>query len=463
VINSDKAYIMGLMIGGGFWDDTTDVIRIRLPFKQWGSYTQNPERAGLISQDILRVVSPMFKSLYDINISYTTSMSGEWTILCEGDFTSLRKDLNDCGITGSGELRKNSDLNVIIPQLIDDNLKRRFIAGLADTIGSTKPTHRRFNNDKQILSFEISGFNFDFVCTLCNLLHNIECYPDQILWNHPNFHCASNPYDSKWKKGFKLRVLLDQYHKFGAFAFSSKAKSSSQNRELENAPSSALPCEEKPIHATPSCVHLDENNSLLPDSIRGGHYIHNRHVCAVLKCEHAPYSKIAALLSNAEDYVNPFPILVKGSIENIKSIIDRDPLTKNRVYTDFLMEIDALYQTYLLKSNTKMFGKADVAGYPLNQIIHAVTYLIAASTGELNGSRPRGNLKTIILNYLKQHQKAEVKISLPDILTPLVITMGENATLVGASNPQVYKKLITTHPENPYKLYVRKIEEADLK
>ena len=42
-MNTDKAYILGLVIGGGVWGNAEDVFRIRLPFKQWGSYEVNPK------------------------------------------------------------------------------------------------------------------------------------------------------------------------------------------------------------------------------------------------------------------------------------------------------------------------------------------------------------------------------------------------------------------------------------
>ena len=46
-MNTDKAYLLGLVIGGGIFGNAEDVFRIRLPYKQWGSYEQNPQRAGL--------------------------------------------------------------------------------------------------------------------------------------------------------------------------------------------------------------------------------------------------------------------------------------------------------------------------------------------------------------------------------------------------------------------------------
>lgn len=167
MMNTDKAYILGLIIGGGIWGNAEDVFKIRLPFKQWGSYEANPKRAGEISRDVMKLVSPMFRVIYGISVSYDTSVSGVWNILCEGDMSTLRSELEGYGIRCEGEIRKHANISKIVPELVDDNLKRRFIAGLADTIGSTKRSHRRFNDDKQMVSFEISGFEFDFVCSLC--------------------------------------------------------------------------------------------------------------------------------------------------------------------------------------------------------------------------------------------------------------------------------------------------------
>ena len=365
MMNTDKAYILGLIIGGGIWGNAEDVFKIRLPFKQWGSYEANPKRAGEISRDVMKLVSPMFRVIYGISVSYDTSVSGVWNILCEGDMSTLRSELEGYGIRCEGEIRKHANISKIVPELVDDNLKRRFIAGLADTIGSTKRSHRRFNDDKQMVSFEISGFEFDFVCSLCKLLHSIGCYPDQILWNHPNFHCGSNPYDKRWKKGFKLRVYLDQYEKFGAFAFTSKVLSARENKKLEAEENVAIPCDEREIKLpSVTCVHCDEDSPLLPDVIRGGHYLHNRHVCAVLSCDHAPYGEVNKLLANAQYCINPFPVLVKGRISEIQTILASAPIYQNRTYRTVSVKIADLYgssETDLLYSN----GLG--AGYPMNK------------------------------------------------------------------------------------------------
>lgn len=54
-MNTDKAYILGLVIGGGVWGNNEDVFRIKLSFKQWGSYEVNPKRAGEITSITINI------------------------------------------------------------------------------------------------------------------------------------------------------------------------------------------------------------------------------------------------------------------------------------------------------------------------------------------------------------------------------------------------------------------------
>ncbi|MEA4986570.1 MAG: hypothetical protein VB095_00705 [Anaerovorax sp.] len=459
-MNTDKAYILGLIIGGGIWGNAEDVFRIRLPYRQWGSYEQNPQRAGQISRDIMSVVSPMFRSVYNISVSFEATNS-QWNILCEGDMTDLKSDLSSYGISCDGELRETSDLKGIVAVLVDDNLKRRFIAGLADTIGSTAKSHRRFSDEIQILSFEVKGFNFAFVCDLCRLLYSVNCYPDQILWNHPNFHSASNPYYKQWKKGFKLRIQLDQYAKFGAFAFRTKAESSQANRSLQQEEHDAIPCPERELSVKTSCVHLAENDKCLPECIRGGHYLHNRHVCAVLGCEHAPYDKVSELFTRTGNLVNPFPILYKDELSFVEDRINKTDIFKNRTYTDTQYSVADLINKFEENNRQLLFGNKQDIGYPISEIMQAVAYIIA-DENELNGKRPKGNFLTLIRQHLNTTPNLFVEFRIPELLTPIVICGNNRGALVGAINPDVYQKLVQFDKDNKYKFSLRPITEEDL-
>ncbi|MDR3186488.1 MAG: hypothetical protein LBU04_06790 [Christensenellaceae bacterium] len=463
-MNTDKAYLLGLIIGGGVWGNAEDNFRIKLPFKQWGSYEKEPNRAGQISRDIMNFVSPLIKSIYGLSISYDATASGEWNILCDGDYSNLQADLEKYGIVCEGELRKNAEINKIIPHLVDDNMKRRFVAGLADTIGSTKNSHRRFTDDKQMISFEFpGGSSYYSICALSKLLHSIKCYPDQMTWNHPNLHCSKDPHYKQWSKGFKLRVLSDQYADFGAFSFASKAQSLKQNRQLEKEKNIGETCEAMIIESpNVSCVHPDEYSESLPPLIKDGHYLHNRHICAVMGCEHAPYNQISALIATAEQYINPFPVLTKGTRIFIASIVQSNKLYSDRTYSDRDIEIAYLFGLYKENARSLLFG-SDTSGYPVNEVANAIAFLVAAKLDRLNGNRPRGNMDEIIQEYLAANLDATVKIYIPDLLTPIILSLDNHAAIVGANNPAVYKKLISKVEDNEYKIIVRSITEDDLK
>jgi len=464
IMNSDKAYLLGLVIGGGIFGNAEDVFIVKLPYKKWGSYIDNPSRAGEIAENILKVVSPMFREIYGLNISYQTYKSGTWEILCDGNLNTLIEDLKHYGISPVGEIKKNVSIEKIVAELVDDNLKRRFVAGLGDTIGSLTPSHRRFTDDNQIISFEISGMCFDFVCQICRLLHSIKCYPDQVLWNHPNFHAGSNPYYKGWKKGFKVRVKLDQYAKFGAFAFTTKADSSAINLELHAKPPDYTgPCNEHGISASYSCIHPDEKSFLLPPIIRGGHFIHHKHVCAVLGCEHTPYDKVKRCLNEAEKYINPFPIIVKEEKIVIENIINKTLLFKNRKYSIEKLKLKNLYNMYKNNEHSLVFGDTKATGYPLSEIMQGIAYLVSAQAGNLHGKRPKGGYLKIIESAISSSPAIAFNCKVPDLLTPLVIFNETHAVLIGARNENVYKKLIQYDKDNPYKIIVRDITEEDLK
>lgn len=459
-MDTDKAYLLGLIIGGGVFGNAEDVFSIRLPYKKWGSYLANPQRAGEIAGDILRKVGQMFRAVYNLSVQYETTPGGTWIILCEGDITLVKNDLVHYGIVCEGELRGNVDISHVVLDLVDDNLKRRFIAGLADTIGSMAKSQRRFTDEHQIISFEIKGYNFKFVCDLCRLLYNINCVPDQINWNHPNIHCTNDPYYAQWNKGFKLRILLDQYARFGAFAFRTKAETSNENRGLQRETHEAEICETREIHITPSTIHPAENDVRLPEVIRGGHYIHFRHFCAVIGCEHAPYCKIREQFSHLGELINPFPILHKDNYLQIEEIVQSDTLLAERDYDIENVSVASLMETFNDNRNALLYGNSNNNGYPISEVLQAVAYVIA-NDEELAGKRPKGYIQ-IIERHLSNNEDLCVEIRKPDLLTPLVIVGNGRGALIGAKNPEVYERLVTPSPENEYKLLVRQISEGDL-
>ncbi len=471
MMTTDKAYIMGLVVGGGGFSSDQTAFSIRLPYRQWGDVEQNPQRAGLIAKDILQVVKPLMKIEYGLEVSYIPGR--EWKIECSGDTAKLISDLREVNIEPTSDLHKTADISLLVTQLIDNNMKKRFIAGIADTIGSMAESHRRFSDDVQIISFEISGFNYRFVCQLCNLLYDVGCVPDQILWQHPNMQSGIDAYYRTWKKGNKLRVTLDSFSTFGSHAFKSKAASSKENRlrEPEGVYNAATKCEEKSL-SVPGVVtvHVDENHPGIPEEIRGGHYIHHKQLCAVLNCPHAPKTQLDKLLAHAEEFISPFTVLHKGYSWEIANIIQNDEILKNREYVTYSLVISDVLQamgngatTVLFEQGLIIYNFKSKTGYPLNVLLDAIAFVIASKTGNLNGKRPRGSREIILSDAISADPKVSVKVLTPEILTPIVVTDDRVAAMISPLNPTVYKKLITYSDDNQYKMMIRKITENDLK
>ena len=468
-MNTDKAYILGLVIGGGGFSANLQDFYIKLPYKQWGDVQANPERAGIIARDILKVVKPLMVAEYGLDVTFVTGR--EWRIECIGNTSKLVKDLRDLGVTPMSEIRKNADISGIVPKLVDDNLKRRFIAGIADTIGSMAPSQRRFSDDVQIISFEINGFAFRFVCQLCNLLYSVGCLPDQILWQHPNMQSGNDAYYTQWKKGNKLRVTLDAFSKFGALAFKSKAMASQENRSRQSRTNTAEPCEEKRLAVSGvTARHIDEDYRDLPPEIRGGHYIHHKQICAVLNCPHAPLREVDGLLADACHHVSPFTVLHKDDARQIASIILNDPLLRNRTYRSINVSVFSVKRaaengnaTILFTESGSYYSESNEVGYPLNTMLDAIAYIVASKTGALNGKRVRGSRDEVIENAIKANPKMTVEVRVPDLLTPIIVTDGKVSAMVGPLNAEVYRNLISFSPENRYKMILRPITEDDLR
>jgi hypothetical protein len=184
-------------------------------------------------------------------------------------------------------------------------------------------------------------------------------------------------------------------------------------------------------------------------------------VCAVLGCEHAPYREIGALFRQAGDLIVPFPILCKDNIMRIEGIIEADRLLASRAYTVSRTSVELFYSAFQRERTALFYGNASNTGYPITEILQGIAYVIAEDD-ELNGTRIKGSYVDVIERHLRNDTELAVEIRKPDLLTPLIIAGNGRGALIGARNPRVYERLVTTAPDNEYKLFVRPITEEDL-
>ncbi len=426
-INHTKAYILGLLVGSGKIDKNTFVID--LPFKKWG---MDPKRMNIIATDILTKICQYFHSSYNFNVTYEIG-NGKWLIMPidNSDISSLKKDLEYLGLPIGGFLLSTVDLSIAKEKLSGINTAS-FLSGIFDTKASLTLSHRRFTNDAPVVSVEIPGStrNFKFVVQLCSWLTDLGSITDQILYNHPNQHSASDPNYKGWKKGFKIRFLVRSF--LAQYSFALQAKSIDVTKiEKYQKKEEQIPCILRKLRTpSPVSVHSDQNSEELPPEVRNKLFFHYHHFCATFGCPHAPVQEIEKLIKEKNKYINFFPRLSKGT--------KKDLLSK-------LKEIQAEYFSELKISTHKAKVSRLIESKEFEDfkgIDQGVAYLF---TEVLNGKRHIGSMKDIINRHT--NEVLTVQTIGDSFDSPLLITNPKNdrAFICSSVSNSLNQQLIKTN------------------
>jgi hypothetical protein len=425
-INHIKAYILGLLVGSGKIDDNTFVID--LPFKKWG---MDPQRMNIIATDILTKVCHYFNSSYKFNVTYEIG-NGKWLIMpvSNSDISGLKDDLKYLGLPIGGFLLSSVDLNMAKTRLTGINTAS-FLSGIFDTRASLTLSHRRFTDDAPVVSVEIPGStrNFNFVVQLCAWLTDLGSTTDQILFNHPNQHSASDPDYIGWKKGFKIRFLVRSF--LTQYSFALQAKSIDITKiEKHQKKEEQIPCFLRKLRTpSPVSVHKDQNSEELPIEVRNKLFFHYHHFCAVLGCPHAPVLEIEKLIKNKNKYINFFPRLSKGTK---KDLLKKIKLIQSEHFSTLVIS------THNVKVST-LIEHDDFINF--KEIEQGIAYLFAET---LNGKRHIGSMNDIIKNY--KSEVLELKTIGKTYDSPLLVInpINDRAFICSSVSNSLNQQLINT-------------------
>jgi hypothetical protein len=383
-LNHTKAYIIGLLVGGGKIDKHTFIID--LPYKKWGMDTK---RMNVIATDILTRICNFFNSTYKFNVTYEIGNS-KWLIkpIDGSDFSEIIEDLNYLGLPTGGFLLSKANLTKA-KSILKDIQVESFLSGIFDARASLTLSHRRFTDDAPVVSIEIPGStkNFLFVVQLCSWLTELGTVTDQILYNHPNQHSSSDPNYKGWKKGFKIRFLVKSFLTKHSFALQAKAIDVTNIKKTQNK-EEQTPCYLRKLRK-PSAVsvHIDQNSNELPIEVRNKLFFHYHHFCALLNCPFAPVNEIKKLVKNANEYITFFPRLTKDDF----NILDAqfDSIKENYFPESTKYELTLKVEEVIENESLKSFIGID----------QGIAYLFAT---ELNGKRHTGSMSEILkLNKLR--------------------------------------------------------------
>lgn len=427
-INHTKAYILGLLVGGGKIDKHT--FMIDLPFKKWGMDTS---RMNVIAVDILTRICKNFNETYRFNVTYEIG-NGKWLIrpLDSSDFSEIIADLGFLGLPTSGFLLAKANL-VKVKTVLKGISIESFLSGIFDARASLALSHRRFTDDAPVVSIEIPGStkNFIFVVQLCSWLTELGSVTDQILYNHPNQHSSSDPNYKGWKKGFKIRFLVNSFLTKHSFALQAKAIDVTSIKKTQDK-DEQIPCYLRKLRK-PSAVsvHIDQNSTELPIEVRNKLFFHYHHFCALLNCPYAPVDEIKKLVKNAKEYITFFPRLTKDDFEILDTQFDS-------IKTLYFPESTKYKFSMTVKNTIENEGLKGFVG-----IDQGLAYLFAT---ELNGKRHTGSMSDI----LKLHKSKTVIIYSyePNFDSPILVTNPKNgraficSSIENAINQRIIKQKI---------------------
>lgn len=375
-----KAYILGMLVGGGIINDYS--FTVLLPFRKWGTLANN---VNDIAADIVTQLSQMFFETYGFHIRFEIG-NGKWylTPLETISLEPIQQDLESLGLPNIGTLLNEADL-CLAKATLSVSEAENFISGIFDTRGSLADSHRRFADDAPVVSLEIPGStkNFQFVVQLCSWLHELDTVTDQILYNHPCQQSPSDPFYKGWKKGFKIRFLAKSYMETNSFALRAKAKkvSSMSRRQTKE---EQIPCELRPVSANTLCIHSDIHSEDLPEQVRGKLFLHYSHICAVMGCPFAPLQKLHELTSKYRSFISALPLLTKGEKGEIEQAF-------NDIKDKYLPDYEIMSSTWSISRlcNTERLTTS------YKKLQEGLAYLMSEA---LNGARHVGSMKEILSN-----------------------------------------------------------------
>lgn len=424
MINHQKAYILGLLVGNGTISNNTFLIM--LPFKKWG---MQPEIMNRIATDILTKICEKFQESYKFPVSYEIG-NAQWIIKPIGnpDISKLLNDLSGLGLTNSGFLLENVNLSVAKQKLKGVNIES-FLSGIFDTRASLTKSHRRFTNEAPIVSLEIPGStqNFNFVVSICSWLNELGTTTDQILFNHPCQHSASDPTYKGWKKGFKIRFLVNSFIAKHSFALQAKAIGIEELKILQEK-DEQISCNMRKLRKpSPVSIHNDINSNSLPHKVRNKIFFNYHHYCAVLGCKFAPVSEIKKIVDNFTDYIFVLPRLEKGTIREIEKSF-------NSICNKYLENFELITEEIIVGDALK---NIDLKQY--HEFEQGLAFLFSE---KLHGKRHSGPKEKILKNSVNKiitiNKVANTNLS------PLFIYNIENdrAILISAIHSELNQKLI---------------------
>jgi len=283
-LDSDIAYLLGLIIGRGEIIQNSDIFKIviHFPFKtqlegmdQFSEYVKSLTKSINPRIESLTGKFPTIKSNQqdrDVQIEIEVTRSNIFTRIITA---SLNNKFHYSEFRVPQGIKDSEDLEVI----------KEFVRGFADTSGNIRRSNRDQNGFHRVY-LDVLNRNWYLPVDICNLLQDKVKIPvSNIIWGHPDLRN-----DSAFRE-HQIRVYAHDFVKIG-FYVEHKGKIL---KELAEENQDLIKSGKKdPSYFCPGCKRIRnkdinplEKDNRLPKSIRGKHFDSYWQICAEFGCRYA--------------------------------------------------------------------------------------------------------------------------------------------------------------------------------
>lgn len=275
-MNNQMAYLIGMILGNGEIQrtNTSTTITIDIPYKK------------LTDDDGLDISIYVAASLLDIR-GVIERLVGKELIVTQTNHStklSFTKDNEDYTMRelmrfiGNGVHHKTMTMN---PELfnISTDEKKELLRGIADVTGHIRKSNAAFGQKGHRVYIEIPG-NWQMVIDIANMLKELDIPVQTIDFGHPNFRDSNvEKYNegkfNYWKKEHQIKIYANVFLPVG---FNIKHKQRALEKYAKELLQYMKPDStykfywEKIVRRKQKPSHPAENDTSLPESIRGRHY-----------------------------------------------------------------------------------------------------------------------------------------------------------------------------------------------
>ena len=285
-LNPDISYLLGLITGRGQIVSNSDVKKIIIDFE----YKSQRVTAGRLDLDQKRHIQT---SLDSVSVRLQNMGINVEKLVSENRITLVlnwyKEDITWLFIKFLINGTRFSYHDFKVPESIFESTetnKKEFLRGLGDVTGYVRPSNY-FGYSKPYrhrVYLEITQKNWNLPPQLCQLLQSIKVPIQNLNYGHPNLRDPKNNKGS-WAKEHQMKIFAEDYEKIGFYiSHKDQALSELANINKSHFDNSIPLCDGTTSRPRIKQAHPDENDSDLPNEIRGKHFDSFKEICDCLNC-----------------------------------------------------------------------------------------------------------------------------------------------------------------------------------